>query len=150
MQIGTAQLAVAALALATVVVIVPVPALKYPPTPPAVAFTRRSDWRTVAHFGMLGFSVLAAVAGVWIRRRLSGRSSAIDAILAGVVGYVALVAALYSFCRRSTRSLQRSPQLCCGYLIASIATQTVLFVVIGIAFEQCDQLGLYERHAVER
>lgn len=149
-QIGPRSLSLL-LALATIVVIVLVPAFKYPPTPPAVGLHETVRLRTVAYFGMIGFSVLAAVAGVWIRRRLSGRSSAIDAILAGALGYVALVAALQLLLPTIDEVPATFPAtLLWQFRIASIATQTVLFVVIGIAFGWQIDRTLRERHAVER
>ncbi|MEG3082158.1 CbtA family protein [Sphingomonas sp. PB2P12] len=123
------------LALLTIVVIVVVPAIKYPPTPPAVGLHETVRLRTVAYFGMIGFSVLAAVAGIWIRQRLSGRWSAIDAILAGVMGYVVLVAALQLLLPTIDEVPATFPaSLLWQFRVASIATQTILFLVIGIAF----------------
>lgn len=139
------------LALATIVVIVLVPAIKYPPTPPAVGLHETVRLRTVAYFGMIGFSVLAAVAGVWIRRRLSGRSTAIDATLAGAAGYVVLVVALQFLLPAIDEVPTTFPaSLLWQFRIASIATQMVLFVVIGVAFGwQVDRM-LRDRHLLER
>lgn len=139
------------LALLTIVVIVLVPAIKYPPTPPAVGLHETVRLRTVAYFGMIGFSVLAAVAGIWIRQRLSGRWYAIDSILAGVMGYVVLVAALQLLLPTIDEVPATFPaSLLWQFRIASIATQTILFLVIGIAFGwQVDRM-LRSRETVAR
>lgn len=139
------------LALATVVVIVVVPAIKYPPTPPAVGLHETVRLRTVAYFGMIGFSLLAAVAGVWIRRRLSGRVSVIDAVLAGVVGYVALVVALQLLLPAIDEVPATFPaSLLWQFRIASIATQMILFMVIGIVFGWQIERTLRDRGMVGR
>lgn len=79
------------LALAAFVVVVLVPAIKYPPTPPAVGLHETVRVRTGAYFAMLALSVLAAVAAGWTFRRWHALAW-LDRLLVALGVYVALVA----------------------------------------------------------
>lgn len=79
------------LALAAFVVVVLVPAIKYPPTPPAVGLHETVRVRTAAYFAMLALSVLSAVVAGWTFRRLHALAH-IDRLLASLGVFAGLVA----------------------------------------------------------
>lgn len=79
------------LALAAFVVVVLVPAIKYPPTPPAVGLHETVRMRTAAYFAMLALSVAGAVAAGWVYNRLAVRAAMLDRLLVALAGFVAVV-----------------------------------------------------------
>ena len=81
----------ALVALIGFVAVALVPFLKYPATPPAVGDPDTINGRTVAYFGMLLVSVLAAIAAVVVARRLLGRVDGFTAIVLAAAGYLAVV-----------------------------------------------------------
>lgn len=83
-----------ALALIVFVVLYGVPALKYPPNPPAVGQADTIAWRTGWYLVALAVSVTCAVAAVALARRLTTRLGAWNARTLAVVAYFAAVAAI--------------------------------------------------------
>lgn len=90
--IGPRSLAIL-IALAAFVAIALVPALKYPPNPPAVGLHETVGIRTATYFGMIALSLIAMVAAVRWGRGLTGRIGGFNATLAASGGYILLVAA---------------------------------------------------------
>lgn len=69
-----------------------VPALKYPPNPPAVSLDETIQQRTLLYLLMVVLSVALLMAAVFIERRLSGRLGRWNGTLAAMGAYVAAVA----------------------------------------------------------
>lgn len=123
------------LAIAAFVVIVLVPALKYPPTPPAVGLHETVRLRTAAFFGMIGLSLLAAAAGFWLWRRNGPQSAAIDRLLAGAAVYVVTIAVLQSFLPLIDEVPADFPaSLLWRFRVAAIGTQAAFWLVLGDLF----------------
>lgn len=124
-----------ALAVAAFVVIVLVPALKYPPTPPAVGLHETVRMRTAAFFAMLALSVLAAVGAAWSYRRLSARCGRIDAaLIAGAIYVVAVAVAQMALPMVDEVPGNFPATLLWRFRLAAIATQGVFWIVVADVF----------------
>ena len=69
-----------------------VPALKYPPNPPATSEAATISQRTLLYLLMVGLSAVLMVAAVYLGRQLVARLGAWNAALAGAGSYVVAVA----------------------------------------------------------
>ncbi|MBI3212843.1 MAG: CbtA family protein [Mycobacterium sp.] len=69
-----------------------VPALKYPPSPPATSLDETITQRTLLYLLMLGLSALFAVAAVYLGNQLSAKLGAWNATLAAGAAYIVAVA----------------------------------------------------------
>lgn len=128
---------VLALVLASVafVVIALVPALKYPATPPAVGHHETVALRTQAFFLMTAFSVVAAVIALQLGRRLLTRLGPFNAGLAAAGAYVAVIAMAQLLLPTINEVPADFPAtVLWNFRIASIGTQALLWVVIGLGF----------------
>lgn len=85
---GTAAL----LALLGFVVVAVVPALKYPPNPPAVGDPATIGPRTALYFTMLAISLATATFATGLARRLSARLGTWNAILCAALAFIAVIA----------------------------------------------------------
>ncbi|MGV9800063.1 CbtA family protein [Mycobacterium sp. NPDC003449] len=72
-----------------------VPALKYPPNPPAVSLDGTIQQRTLLYLLMVVLSAALMVAAVYLGRRLLPKLGAWNATLAAAGGYVVAVAVVY-------------------------------------------------------
>lgn len=123
------------LALAAFVVIVVVPAIVYPPTPPAVGLHETVRARTAAFFAMLAISVFAAIVAGWAYQRTAGRWSSLDGFLMAGGVYVALVTALQAMLPAIDEVPPDFPAtLLWQFRLAAIATQGVFWLVAGDMF----------------
>lgn len=130
------------------VVVALVPALKYPPTPPAVGLHETVAVRTVAFFGMIGLSLLAAVAGGWIRRRLLPRLDGFDALVGGLLGYAAIVAVGQAFLPVIDEVPADFPAtLLWRFRLASLGSQLVLWLALALIFGWLAARRLHMRRA---
>lgn len=123
------------LALAAFVVIVAVPAIKYPPTPPAVGLHETVRLRTGAYFAMLACSLIAAIGGVTAFRRLAGRHAPMDRLAVGLLAFVAIVALLQALLPVIDEVPGDFPAtLLWQFRVAAIGTQGAYWLVTGYAF----------------
>ncbi len=67
------------------------PALKYPPNPPAIGLAETIRQRSLLYLLMVVLSAVLMVAAVWLGRRLCGRLGAWNATLAAAAGYLVAV-----------------------------------------------------------
>jgi predicted cobalt transporter CbtA len=133
-RIGPRSLALL-LALAAFVAIVLVPAIKYPPTPPAVGLHETVRLRTAAYFAMLALSVLAATGATWTYRRLSGRFAGLDRLLIAAGIYLGAVALLQNALPVVDEVPADFPAtLLWQFRLASIGTQAVFWLVAADFF----------------
>ena len=123
------------LALAAFVAIVLVPAIKYPPTPPAVGLHETVRLRTAAYFAMLALSVLAATGALWTYRRLGGRFAGLDRLLIAAGVYLGAVALLQNLLPVVDEVPADFPAtLLWQFRLASIGTQAVFWFVAADLF----------------
>ena len=126
-----------ALALATVAfaVIAVVPALKYPPNPPAVGQPDTIQLRTAAYFAMLAASIVAAGLALRVRTILSVRLRAFDAALAAVASFVVVIAIAQALLPHVDEVPEDFPaQLLWKFRLASLGVQALLWLTIGLSF----------------
>ena len=122
------------LALAAFVVVVLVPAIKYPPTPPAVGLHETVRLRTAAFFAMMALSVAAAiVAGR--AYRASARQAGADRLLIAAGSYVAIVVIGQWLLPAIDEVPADFPAtLLWQFRLAAIATQAVFWLVAADLF----------------
>lgn len=125
----------ALLALAGFLVVVVVPALKYPPNPPAIGEAATIGRRTALYFTMMAASLAAAVAAAGWARRLAPRLGAWNAVVAGLAGFVAAVAAVqYLLPAVDEVPRQFSAELLWRFRLAAIGVQAVIWASLGLGF----------------
>lgn len=133
------------LAMLTFVLVVLVPAIKYPQTPPAVGKHETVALRTAAFFGMIALSLGAAVVAARLRAALARPGRGFDATLLGLVVYLGIVG-LGQFLLPVIDEVPGDfpAALLWEFRIASIGTQLVLWLTIGLAF------GLWAERVLSR
>jgi len=125
----------ALLALGGFVAIVLIPAIKYPPNPPAVGSADTIGARTALFFAMLALSIAATVAAVALAQRLRARLGAWNAaIIAGAafVVVVALVGIVLPDINEVPQAF--SAVVLWRFRVASLGIQVVLWTTIGLLF----------------
>ncbi len=126
-----------ALVLAAIafVVIGLVPALKYPPTPPAVGQHETVALRTEAFFLMIAFSVVAAVLALKLGRQFMTRLGTLNASLAAIGIYIVVIALAQKLLPPINEVPTDFPAtVLWNFRIASIGMQALLWSVIGLGF----------------
>jgi predicted cobalt transporter CbtA len=123
------------LALGAFVAIGLVPALKYPPTPPAVGQHETVGFRTAAYFAMIGFSLIALIISVKIGKGISAQTGAFNGFLVAAASYILLVA----LCQFALPPINEVPAdfpavVLWDFRVSAIALQAILWSVMGIAF----------------
>lgn len=112
-----------------------VPALKYPPTPPAVGQHETVALRTEAFFLLIALSVIAAVGALNLGRRLQPRLGALNAGFAAVGGYVALISVAQALLPMINEVPADFPAVVLwNFRVASLGMQALLWTVIGVGF----------------
>ncbi len=133
-RLGPRSLALLLAGLAFLVIAL-VPALKYPPTPPAVGRHETVALRTEAFFLMIGLSVLAAVLALRLARRLVARLGALNAGLVAVGAYVVLIAVAQMFLPKINEVPADFPAtVLWNFRVASLGMQALLWGTIGLVF----------------
>jgi hypothetical protein len=128
-RVGPRSLALL-LALAAFVAIVLVPAIKYPPTPPAVGLHETVRLRTAAYFAMLALSV-----ALWSYRRLAGRIAGLDRLLIAIGIYAGTVALVQRLLPVIDEVPARFPAtLLWQFRLAAIGTQALFWLVAADLF----------------
>ena len=123
------------LALLAFLLIVIVPGIKYPQTPPAVGKHETVGIRTAAYFAMIALSIIAAIAAGRCRAKFQRMLRPIDALLAMVAVYVIIVLLGQTLLPVIDEVPADFPaSLLWNFRIAAIATQLLLWMVIGIGF----------------
>jgi predicted cobalt transporter CbtA len=131
------------LALAGFVVLGLAPALKYPPTPPAVGQHETVGLRTAAHFGMMALSFALACASAWVAVRLRPRLGALNAGAASVLAYVVVLCVGQAALPTINEVPTTFPAtVLWDYRVASIGMQAVLWTVLGLTFGLMRDRGL--------
>ncbi|WP_193045456.1 CbtA family protein [Mycolicibacterium baixiangningiae] len=124
-----------------------VPALKYPPNPPAVSLDGTLQQRTLLYLLMVALSVVALTAATQVGRRLSSKLGTWNAALAAGASYVAAMAVVMLV----LPSIDETPGPILGadgsivfggfpaddlyeFRLFSLGTQLVMWVTIGLVF----------------
>ncbi|HLH90458.1 MAG TPA: CbtA family protein [Xanthobacteraceae bacterium] len=142
----SARATAALLALAAFVAIVLVPAIKYPPNPPAVGSPDTIGTRTAYFFVMLALSIATLAAAVGLARRLQARFGGWNAaLLAGGAFIVVIVLAQLALPEINEVPRAFSAVLLWRFRLASLGMQLVLWATIGLLFG-----ALTERAATHR
>jgi predicted cobalt transporter CbtA len=125
----------ALLALGAFVAIVLVPALKYPPNPPAVGGADTIGTRTAYFFMMLALSIATLAASVGLARRLRRHWGAWNAALVGGAAFIAVIAlVLMALPEINEVPREFSAVVLWRFRIASLGMQLVLWATIGLLF----------------
>lgn len=116
-------------------VIALIPALKYPPTPPAVGQHETVALRTEAFFLMIAFSVVAAVLALKLGRQLLTRLGALNAGLAAIGAYLVVIAVAQCLLPSINEVPADFPAtVLWNFRVASVGMQALLWTVIGLGF----------------
>ncbi|MBV1687467.1 CbtA family protein [Novosphingobium sp. G106] len=123
------------LAAGAFLLIVIVPALKYPPTPPAVGQHETVGLRTAAYFGLIALSIAMAVLAMKIRRVAWEYMDPFNASLCGAAAFIVGIA----LSQLALPVIDEVPadfpaSLLWAFRIASLGTQAVLWAAIGLGF----------------
>lgn len=128
---GTAAL----LAATGFVVLVLIPQIKYPASPPSVGSPETIGARTGLYFALLALSIMVGVAALGFGRRLVDRFGAWNAVMIGIVTYLAAMAVVMHVLPSIDEVPdQFSAALLWRFRIAAIGTQAVLWTTLGFAF----------------
>jgi predicted cobalt transporter CbtA len=123
------------LALGAFVAIALVPALKYPPTPPAVGQHETVGFRTLVYFAMIAFSIAGMVFSIQVGRGVARRSGAFNGMLATGLLYVALIALVQTALPAVNEVPHNYPAvLLWDFRVAALGTQALLWFAIGTLF----------------
>jgi hypothetical protein len=133
-MVGPRTLSLLLGALAFVVVVI-VPAIKYPPNPPAVGLHETVALRTGAFFAMIALSIVACMIAVQIRASLAARVGAFNALLVACGAFVLVV----TLAQLGLPSIDEVPvdfpaTILWGFRVASIGMQFVLWLTLALGF----------------
>ena len=117
------------------IVIVIVPAIKYPPNPPAVGLHETVGFRTGAYFAMIAISVVACMVAVQSRAALASRLGAFNAFLLACGAFVVVV----MVAQLGLPTIDEVPSdfpatVLWGFRVASIGMQLVLWLTLALVF----------------
>jgi len=132
--IGPRTLALLLAALAFTAVII-VPAIKYPPNPPAVGKHETVGLRTAAYFAMITVSLVGMMAGSRVRTALLPRIGAFNALLVGAAVFLLVVAIVPLGLPTIDEVPARFPaDILWNFRVTAIGTQLVLWTALGLGF----------------
>ncbi|MEU4515912.1 CbtA family protein [Nonomuraea wenchangensis] len=122
-------------AVAGFVVISLVAFLKYPPNPPAVGDPETIQQRSLLYLLTIVIGIFAAITAVQTGRRLTPRYGGWNASLLGCGVFVVLVGIAYVVLPGGTvTETGFPPDVLWDFRIASLATQAVIWVTLGLMF----------------
>lgn len=137
------------LAAAGLLAIVIVPALKYPPNPPAIGDPETIGYRTVLFLGMLMISIAALSIAVMLGRRFVARYGAWNASLMAAGVFILIVA----ICQLVLPDVNEVPEnfpatVLWHFRLASLGTQIVVWTTIGLLFGALTERSLTNRASI--
>jgi predicted cobalt transporter CbtA len=123
------------LALGAFVAIALVPALKYPPNPPAVGQHETVAFRTLAYFAMIALSILSLVMSIRFARGLVPRIGGLNAMLV-MAGLYALAMIIVQAVLPAINEVPADfpAVLLWQFRVSALAMQVILWLAIGIGF----------------
>jgi len=141
----------ALLALAGFVVVVVVPALKYPPNPPAVGDPETIGRRTALYFIMIAISLASSVWAIGLARRFTRRFGAWNGAMVAILMFMLVVAAAQYLLPAVNEVPDKfSAVVLWHFRMASIGVQAVLWAVLGVGFGIAAEISLRSPRARER
>jgi hypothetical protein len=112
-----------------------VPLVKYPPNPPAVGHAETIRERTGLYLLMVGLSIVLAICGVWLRRRLTGWLGSWNATLVGAGAYLAGIAVAMWLLPAVDETPTGFPaDELYAFRLTALGTQLVLWTTIAVLF----------------
>jgi predicted cobalt transporter CbtA len=130
-----ARATAAIIALCGFVALVLVPALKYPPNPPAIGDPATIGPRTQLFFIMLAASLAAAIVAVALARRLAARFGGWNAGLAAAAAFIVLTTvAAWALPPVDEVPASFPAVVLWQFRLASLGIHLILWAVIGLAF----------------
>ena len=112
-----------------------VPLVKYPPNPPAVGHAETIRERTGLYLLMVGLSIVLAIGGVWLGRRLTGRLGSWNATLVGAGAYLAGIAVAMWLLPAVDETPTGFPaDDLYAFRLTALGTQLVLWTTIAVVF----------------
>jgi Probable cobalt transporter subunit (CbtA) len=128
----TTAMLIAAAGFAAVYV---VPLVKYPPNPPAVGHAETIRERTGLYLLMVGLSIVLAIGGVWLGRRLTGRLGSWNATLVGAGAYLGGIAVAMWLLPAVDETPAGFPaDDLYAFRLTALGTQLVLWATIAVVF----------------
>ncbi len=123
------------IALLGFLIIAVVPALKYPPNPPAVGQADTIQMRTGAYFMMIAISLTALLLAGQVRAMTIRAWGGFNALVVSAIAFIVVVAVAQS----SLPAINEVPgdfpaTVLWKFRVASIGMQLILWTVIGLAF----------------
>lgn len=112
-----------------------VPALKYPPNPPAVSLDETIKQRTLLYLLLVALSAALFVGSILLARRLTPKFGVWNACLIGVADYVVSMAVVFLI----LPGIHETPSSFPGddlyeFRLYSLGTQVVIWATIGLVF----------------
>ncbi|WP_395664500.1 CbtA family protein [Methylocella sp.] len=131
------------LALAGFVAIALLPALKYPPNPPAIGEPETIVLRTQLYFSMIALSLVSLGAAVALARSLWTRLGAWNAALLGVALYLVLMIVAQTVLPAVNEVPDQFPaMLLWRFRLVSFGIQAILWTTLGLLFGYVAERGL--------
>jgi predicted cobalt transporter CbtA len=139
------------LAAAGFVALVLVPALKFPPNPPAVGDAETIAIRTELYFVMLASSVSSLVLAFSLTRILQARFGLFNALIAGGAVYLVLMALVgYALPAINEVPENFSASVLWNFRVSSLGIQLILWTVLGLVFGMTVEQRLDRRSREQR
>jgi predicted cobalt transporter CbtA len=130
------------------IAIVLVPALTYPPNPPAVGEPETIGHRTALYFAMMLISLVGIAAAVAFGQRLVGRIGIWNAVTVAGAAFVAVVAAAQFLLPAINEVPEHFPaDVLWRFRIASLGIQVILWTTMGLVFGALTERSLSIRRA---
>jgi predicted cobalt transporter CbtA len=144
-RLGPQTLA-ALLAAAGFLATVLVPAVKYPPSPPAVGAFDTIAYRTELYFFMLVVSLAALVLAVSVGRQLAGRYGTWNSTLAGAAVFLVIIVVAQLLLPTVNEVPAQFPaDVLWNFRMTSLGMQFVLWTTIGLGFGILTERNLVPR-----
>ena len=123
------------LAVASFVTIYLIPALKYPPGPPASSDAETIKFRTATYLLLMALSVATTIASWGLRQRLVAMYGNWYASILGLAAYVVVIGAIYLILPNINEVPADFPAVTLyNFRLASLGIQFVLWAAIGLMF----------------
>ncbi|MCB0941615.1 MAG: CbtA family protein [Mycobacterium sp.] len=114
-----------------------IPALKYPPNPPAASLEETLRQRTLLYLLMVATSAVLLVAAVYLGRRLVARLGAWNATLAGAGAYVVAIGIVMAALPTIDETPEMFPaDVLYDFRLYSLGTHVVMWSTIGLVFAE--------------
>ena len=114
-----------------------IPALKYPPNPPAASLEETLRQRTLLYLLMVAISAALLVAAVYLGRRLSARLGVWNATVAAAGAYVVAIGIVMALLPAVDETPEMFPaDVLYDFRLYSLGAQVVMWVTIGLVFAE--------------